>query len=122
MLFEQARPVLDQLEVEATEIPLYSNDLRLAGTADCIAWYKGDLYIVDFKNSRRMKQREWIGDYFIQCSAYAKMLHEQYGMLAKKILIVMANWEGPLDIFEENVSSHYDNLIAVNKKYNPRWN
>jgi len=58
-------------EVWGSEVPLYYPD-RYAGTTDCIAVYKGQPSILDFKQANRMKKREWIEDYFVQLAAYAK--------------------------------------------------
>ena len=35
--------------------------------------------IIDFKQSNKYKKREWIGDYFVQCVAYAMAHIELYG-------------------------------------------
>ncbi len=57
--------------VHGLEVPIYSDDLELAGTADCIAEYDGVLSIVDFKNSRKPKTKSQCKskDYFIQLCA-----------------------------------------------------
>ena len=62
-------------KVHGLEVPIYSDDLQLAGTADCIAEYDGELSIVDFKNSRKPKTKSQCKskDYFILLCAYAKM-------------------------------------------------
>lgn len=121
-LFFQVKPILDDFgTVHATELPMWSDYLRLAGTTDCIADYKGNLAIVDFKNARKPKRKEWIKNYFLQGSAYAQMLYERYGIVAKKIVVIVAVWKGEPQVFEENVLDHYDDLINVMKKYNPMW-
>lgn len=60
---------LKNLEPQELEIPLFSKNPRVAGRADCIGNYKGELSIVDFKTSTKEKKREWITDYFIQTTA-----------------------------------------------------
>jgi hypothetical protein len=122
-LFDTVQPVLDKFEkVHATELPMWSDYLKLAGTTDCIAEYNGELCIVDFKNARKAKRKEWIKNYFLQGSAYARMLYERYGMVAKKIVIIVAVWgDDTPQVFEENVLDHYDDLVDVMKKYNPMW-
>ena len=45
-----------------------------AGTADCIGIYKDKPAIIDFKTARKIKKKEWIEDYFLQCCAYALSL------------------------------------------------
>ena len=55
---------------------MYSLQLGIAGTVDCIAEYNGELAIIDFKSSsRNLNHVEWIDHYFVQCNAaYACML------------------------------------------------
>ena len=56
--------------IYALEGSLYSKQLGVAGTVDCIAEYDGELAIIDFKTSAKPKPREWIDHYFVQCMAY----------------------------------------------------
>ncbi|NDD97909.1 MAG: hypothetical protein EBZ93_10485, partial [Actinobacteria bacterium] len=80
-MFGRVRPYLDDIDnIRASEYNLYSDYLRLAGTVDCIADYKGKPHIIDFKTSSRPKQRDWIHAYFMQASAYAIMAEERYGL------------------------------------------
>mgnify|MGYP003310520923 FL=1 len=55
--------------IYALEGSLYSKELGIAGTVDCIAEYDGDLAIIDFKTSKKPKPREWVEHYFVQCMA-----------------------------------------------------
>ena len=60
-LFEEALPYLNDINnIHALEAPLYSEYFGLAGRVDCIAEYKGELAIVDFKTSRKQKPEKWI--------------------------------------------------------------
>ena len=82
MLFQIMVPALNNINnIHALEGSLYSSSLGIAGTTDCIGEYTGDngipeLAIIDFKTSKYPKPRKWIEDYFVQCCAYACMLHE----------------------------------------------
>ena len=49
---------------------LYYPDLY-AGATDVVGIYKGRESILDFKQSNKLKRREWIDDYCIQLGAYA---------------------------------------------------
>ena len=42
-----------------------------AGATDMIATHKGEMAIVDFKQTNKPKKREWIEDYCLQLAAYA---------------------------------------------------
>ena len=44
--------------IHALEGSLYSKQLGIAGTVDCIAEYDGELAIIDFKTSKKPKPRE----------------------------------------------------------------
>ncbi|GIR04545.1 MAG: hypothetical protein CM15mP15_2840 [Prochlorococcus sp.] len=53
-----------------TEVTLYYPGLY-AGQTDVVGIYNGRESIIDFKQTNKPKQREWIDDYFIQLAAYA---------------------------------------------------
>lgn len=74
--------------VVGIEAPLYFPGLY-AGTADLVLESGGDLMIGDFKNTIKMKKREWIDDYFIQCVAYAMAHNELYNTNIQKVKIMM---------------------------------
>lgn len=77
-------------EIRAQEIALYSDTLRVAGRVDCVAEYDGVLSIIDFKTSTNTKAEANIEDYFLQCTAYALMYYEMYGVLIENIVVVIA--------------------------------
>jgi ATP-dependent exoDNAse (exonuclease V) beta subunit len=84
-LCKQIEPYLDIriAKVHNTEMVLYSDQLKTAGTMDAFVDYhtnKGPTpFILDFKTSKRQKPLEYIHDYFIQLALYAIMLEEIYG-------------------------------------------
>jgi len=91
MLFKIAKPALARIDnIHSLEGALYSRYLGIAGTVDCIAEFDGELAIIDFKTSEKPKPRKWIDGYFVQCCAYACMLHELTGLSVKKFVIIMA--------------------------------
>ncbi len=60
-LFKIAKPKLNLINsIYTVEGSLYSKQLGIAGTVDCIAEYNGDLSIIDFKTSKKPKPRECI--------------------------------------------------------------
>lgn len=89
-------------EVHAIEAPLYSHHLKVAGTVDCIAKYKGKISVVDFKTSARIKTREDISNYFMQCAAYAVAFEERTGVPVSQLVILMTvDNEEPLVFIEK---------------------
>jgi genome maintenance exonuclease 1 len=61
----------------------------LAGRVDCIGEYEGKLSVIDFKTSGRVKTRDDIHDYFIQCSAYAVAFEEMTGNPVSRLVVIM---------------------------------
>ena len=98
--------------VRAQEVPLYSKKLRLAGRVDCIAEHDGELAIIDFKTSSKIKKRENISNYFMQAAAYACMYAERTGEKINKLVVLMTV-EGEPDplIFIEKTNDWVDKLI-----------
>jgi len=75
--------------IHCLEDRLYSHNLKLAGTVDCIAEYKGVLSVIDFKTSIRLKKKENIGGYFMQGAAYAQMFNEMANLNIEQIVILI---------------------------------
>jgi genome maintenance exonuclease 1 len=112
LLFKIAKPTLNRINnIHSLEGALYSKFLGIAGTVDCIAEFDGQLAIIDFKTSKEPKPREWIDGYFVQCCAYACMLHEMTGISVKKFVIIMACENGDVEIYEEEDKAKYLKLL-----------
>ncbi len=121
-LFEQIKPEIDKLDIiYGMEIPLYSDYLKMAGTADLIASEGDVLRVYDFKNSRKPKREEWISAYQYQAVAYARMFWERYGVLPTEITIWVAVWDGSLQKFTFKVKDIYPKMIAILKVWHPLW-
>lgn len=95
-LIETFFPHLD--EVWGNEVMVYSRG-RYAGTTDLTGRYKGQDSIVDFKQSLKMKRRDWIDDYFIQLTAYASAHNEMYNTRIRQGVILMASQTGEFQEF-----------------------
>jgi genome maintenance exonuclease 1 len=52
--------------------------------------WKGRPAILDFKQSNKVKKREYIGDYFLQLAAYAAAHNETHGTTIDTGVILMA--------------------------------
>lgn len=76
-------------EFWGTEIPLYYSGLY-AGTTDCLGLWKGKPAIMDFKQSNKVKKKEYISDYFLQLAAYAAAHNDTYGTNINTGVILMA--------------------------------
>ena len=62
-----------------------------AGTADCIGVYKGLPAIIDFKTAKKLKRKDWIEDYFLQCSAYANAHNVMFETSISDLVILMVD-------------------------------
>jgi genome maintenance exonuclease 1 len=76
-------------EFWGVEVPVYYSGLY-AGTTDCVGLWNGKPAIIDFKQSNRVKKREWIEDYFLQLAAYALAHDEMTGTEIEQGVILMA--------------------------------
>lgn len=107
-MFEQIAKYLEKNvdNVRSSEGQLFSHKLKIAGSVDLIASYKGEPAIIDFKTSTKPKRKEWIENYFLQATMYSYMLYEMTGFYHPKLVIAIALEEdiGP-QIFEEHASN-----------------
>ena len=111
-LFKQAKPTLNRVNnILCQEQSLWSFEIGIAGSVDCIAEFDGELSIIDFKTSAKPKPREWIEDYFVQCAAYACMLYEMKGIMVKKFVIIMTCENGEVEVYEERDKRKYISLL-----------
>ena len=114
MLFKIAKPTLKKIDnIHSLEGSLYSKELGVAGTVDCIAEYEGELSVIDFKTSKAPKPREWIDGYFVQAAAYACMYYELTGIAVKKLVIIMACEDGECVVYEERDKLKYMRLLVT---------
>jgi genome maintenance exonuclease 1 len=112
------KPVLAKINnIHCLETPLYSDHLQVAGTVDCIAEYDGKLSVIDFKTSSRVKHRDDIHNYFMQCAAYAVAFEERTGIPVPKIVILMAVDNEPPLIFEEKRNTWIEKFIDLRNQF-----
>ena len=113
MLFKIAKPTLNNIDnIHSLEGSLFSKELGVAGTVDCIAEYNGELSVIDFKTSKAPKPRKWIDGYFVQAAAYACMYYELTGTPVKKLVIIMACEDGTCKVYEERNKKKYMKLLV----------
>jgi ATP-dependent exoDNAse (exonuclease V) beta subunit len=77
-------------EIYGNEATLYYPGLY-AGSVDLVGQHDGDIAIIDFKQTNKPKQREWIGDYFLQMAAYGMAHDAVYGTTIEKGVILMCS-------------------------------
>ena len=112
------KPVLTKVNnIHCLETPLYSDHLQVAGTVDCIAEYEGKLAVIDFKTSSRVKRRDDIHNYFMQCSAYAVAFEERTGISVPNIVILMSVDNEPPLIFHEKRNQWINSFIDLRNQF-----
>jgi genome maintenance exonuclease 1 len=117
-LFEQLKPELGRIDnILAQEIPLWSDNLKLAGRVDCIAEFDNKLSIIDFKTSKKTKDEFEIEEYFLQATCYAIMLEERTGIAISNIVIMMSCDDGNTVIFQERPKKYIKKLMGVIDNY-----
>ena len=91
-----AEKIVDNgIDNRLTEI--YGNEATLfypglyAGSVDLVGQHDGDIAIIDFKQTNKPKQREWIGDYFLQMAAYGMAHDAVYGTNIERGVIMMCS-------------------------------
>ncbi|MDA7952838.1 MAG: hypothetical protein MPI95_08180 [Nitrosopumilus sp.] len=98
-LLGAAMPYLSRIDnVAAQELPMLSRRWRVAGTVDCVAEYLGRPAIIDFKNSRRPKRREYLEGYMLQTAWYSMIWEENTGQRIDDLVVVVCNWDMTVDV------------------------
>ena len=106
-----------------TEVTVHYPGLY-AGQTDLSGVFNGKDAIIDFKQSNKAKQREWIGDYFTQLAAYAMAHDYVYGTQIEHCVVMMSTPEPFYQEFilngEELKKYKYDWLRRVDMYYNSK--
>jgi len=105
----------DLEEVWGTEVTLYYPGLY-AGATDVVGIYNGRESIIDFKQTNKPKQREWIGDYFTQLAAYAMAHNYVYGTQIQSGIILMCSKDGFFQKFEVSDQEFQGHMHTFLKK------
>ena len=112
-MFHHAKPYLDKINnIHAIERTLYSEYLGLAGRVDCIAEYEGELAVIDFKTSEKIKPEAWIENYFVQETFYAAAYYELTGQVVKKLITLMVTPGGEVKVFDKRNKEDYIRLLV----------
>jgi genome maintenance exonuclease 1 len=113
IMFIHAKPYLDKINnIHAIERTLYSEYLGLAGRVDCIAEYEGELAVIDFKTSDKIKPEEWIENYFVQEMFYASAYYELTNIAPVKLITLMVTPSGEVKVFDKRNKGDYIKLLV----------
>lgn len=109
---QNIKPLLHNINnISCTEISLYSDGIKLAGTADCVGEYDGVPSIIDFKTSNKKKDESYIENYFLQATAYCIMWKELTKQSIQQIVILISSNDGSLQEFVKKPSK-YDEMLS----------
>jgi hypothetical protein len=112
-LFKIAKTELNKINnIHCLEGALYSKQLGVAGTTDCIGEHDEELAVIDFKTSKKPKPRDWIENYFVQAMFYGMAYYEMTGTPIKKLVIIMACENGECVLYEERDLKKYMKLVV----------
>jgi len=116
--FGQMLPYLDKINnIHCLETQLYSDHLQTAGTVDCIGEYDGKLTVIDFKTSAKLKKREWVKDYFMQCSAYAVMYEERTGTPIERLLLIINVEDEGVQLMDGKRDDYIDDFLDLRETF-----
>ena len=112
-MFHHATPYLDRINnIHAIERTLYSEYLGLAGRVDCIAEYEGELAVIDFKTSTKIKPEKWLENYFVQEMFYASAYYELTEIPVTKLITIMVTPDGEVKVFDKRNKGDYIKLLV----------
>jgi len=112
-MFLHAKPYLDKINnIHAIERTLYSEYLGLAGRVDAIGEYEGELAVIDFKTSEKIKPEEWLENYFVQEMFYGSAYYELTGIPIVKLITIMVTPGGDVKVFDKRNKNDYIKLLV----------
>ena len=121
VLFNSVIPELHKINnIHSQEVRLYSNYLRMAGTVDCIGEYNGKVGVIDFKSSSKIKEKNYIKNYFMQCAAYSIMYEELYKIPINRLVVIIGVEDELPQVFEERRDTWVRDLLYYRDLYESR--
>ncbi len=99
--------------IYAQEAGLYSDKYKVAGRADCIAFYNGTPSVIDFKTSTKERNDDWNENYYIQGTAYAEMFEERTGIEIPQVVILTVTEDGTVQEFIKDKEDYIELLTEA---------
>lgn len=98
------------------ETALYSDLLKTAGRVDLVGEWNFVKSVVDFKTSKRYKEKDDIHGYFLQCAFYAYAWYERTGITIPQIVVLITVDEGGHQIFVERTKDWLPKFIELRNR------
>jgi genome maintenance exonuclease 1 len=110
-------------EMWGVEVPVYYSGLY-AGTTDSVGVHNNEPSILDYKQTNKLKKREYIDDYFVQLAAYAQAHNNMHGTDIKKGVILMCQQPKELSpgVFDTPIYQEFILEGTEFNKYANMWN
>lgn len=106
--WNKLRSFLKVIQPITLECPVY-HPSGYAGTIDCVGHYTDELYVIDWKTSKRMKRKSWINNYFLQITAYAHAWNFMHpNQIIRNGLIVVISPPNSLQLFDFEIAEYAD--------------
>ena len=110
-LFQKMIPALERISnIAAVEVPVVSETYGIAGTADCIAEFDGELCIIDFKTSTQYKKPSWCRRYYLQECFYAVAVEEMTKIRIKTLVTIIVSEDGSVQVIKQDRKTWEDEL------------
>lgn len=116
--FQNLLPYLKKIDnIRTNESKIYSKELSIAGTVDCVAEYDGILSIIDFKTKLSRRDESMILSELLQATAYSMMWEERTGEKILQIVILISTENNLKYEFIKNPADYVDILKERIKQY-----
>ena len=116
--FNNLKPCLENIsDVTCIEQRMYSDKLKVAGTSDLIAYYDGELSIIDYKTKRKPQIDDYMYEYYLQTTCYAQMFQEATGQKINQVVILVSSEKNTRQEFVKPCSDYIEPMNERIEKY-----
>lgn len=114
--FDNMLEYLQKIKPTHNEVTLFSDELRIAGTCDCIGTYEEIPSIIDFKTASKAVE-DYVHDYMVQATAYSIMAEEQLDYRTSQIVIIMSGRNNTKNVWIKDPADYVEELKARVTKF-----
>jgi genome maintenance exonuclease 1 len=116
--FHNLKPFLENIsDVTCIEQRMYSDKLKVAGTSDLIAYYNGELSIIDYKTKRKPQIDDYMYEYYLQTTCYAQMFYEATGQKINQVVILVSSEKNTRQEFIKTCDEYVEPMHERIEKY-----
>ena len=116
--FHNLQPYLENIsDVTSIEQRMYSDKLKVAGTSDLIAYYNGELSIIDYKTKRKPQIDDYMYEYYLQTTCYAQMFQEVTNQKINQIVILVSSEKNTRQEFVKSCDDYIEPMKERIEKY-----